>query len=188
MILVRDPGVEENLKVSGSRTLLTPEEKNAIRVAVRLRHGVKIPACSQCAHAALLPSRPSSAECPHTQRFCKLFEKIIDAANICPDFVPEQNVLTHSIDPRSGGKGISPDNNDPVEQYETTYFNCKVEVWRIKGPYWSCAPWRFAVTHNGKRRAFRGVPNYVETKAKALKRAWYRAKWLANGEYETRYQ
>ena len=82
---------------------------------------------------------------------------------------------------------IAYDNYEPVGTHETEYFGCKIEVWRIKGPYWGCAPWRFAVTHKGKKREFIGVPNYVETKAKALKRAWYRAKWLDSGEYHNRY-
>lgn len=82
---------------------------------------------------------------------------------------------------------IAADNNDPMETHETEYFRCKVKVWRIKGPYWGCAPWRFQVVHEGKTRTFAGVPNYLETKAKALKRAWWRAKWLSTGEYHKRY-
>lgn len=83
---------------------------------------------------------------------------------------------------------IAADNNDPVEEHETKYFDCKVEVWRIKGPYWGCSPWRFAVTHNGKRRVFSGVPNYCVSKVQACKRAWWRAKWLSTGEYSNRYK
>ena len=83
---------------------------------------------------------------------------------------------------------IADDNDTPVETHETVYFDCKIEVWRIKGPYWGCAPWRFAVTHEGRRSRYSGVPNYVETKAKALKRAWWRAKWMAEGTYSDRYK
>lgn len=83
---------------------------------------------------------------------------------------------------------ISDDNNTPVEVYKTVYFDCEVEVWRIKGPYWGCAPWRYKITRHGKTYNFSGVPNYLETKRKALKRAWWRAKWLSTGEYDKHYK
>lgn len=82
---------------------------------------------------------------------------------------------------------VSDDNFDPVETHTKEYFGCLVTVWRIKGPYWGCCPWRFSVEHEGVTRSYAGVSNYVETKAKALKRAWYRAKWLADGSYHDRY-
>lgn len=83
--------------------------------------------------------------------------------------------------------GIAADNNDPVETHKTHYFDCGVEVWRIKGPYWGCCPWRYSVTHEGKRRCFSGVPNYLETRRQALKKAWWRAKWLSSGEWDRHY-
>jgi hypothetical protein len=79
------------------------------------------------------------------------------------------------------------DDFTPVETHHAVYFGCAVEVWRIKGPNWSCSPWRFAVTHDDNRRRYVGVPNYCDTKAQALKRAWYRAKWLADGSHSRRY-
>ena len=82
---------------------------------------------------------------------------------------------------------IAHDNFEPVEEYKTEYFGCEVDVWRIKGPYWGCYPWRYAVTHNGKRREFSGVSNYLETKRSALKKAWWRAKWLDSGEWDRHY-
>lgn len=80
-------------------------------------------------------------------------------------------------------------NNEPVEIHETVYFGCKVTVWRIRGPVWACAPWRFSIVdQNGTKRTFTGVPNYLESKKRALKRAWWRAKWLANGTYTNHYK
>lgn len=80
-------------------------------------------------------------------------------------------------------------NNEPVEIHETEYFGCKVTVWRIRGPVWACAPWRFSIVdQNGAKRIFTGVPNYLESKKRALKRAWWRAKWLANGTFTNHYK
>lgn len=77
--------------------------------------------------------------------------------------------------------------NELLEKSETEYFGCRVEVWRVEGGGWHRFPWRFAVTHGGKRREFSGVPNYCRNRQVALKRAWYRAKWLADGSYSDRY-
>ena len=79
------------------------------------------------------------------------------------------------------------DDNDTVETHEAEYFGCLVEVWRIKGPFWGAFPWRFAVTHDGKRRIFVGVPNYCRTKRSALRRAWYRAMWLSGKDWDNHY-
>jgi hypothetical protein len=82
---------------------------------------------------------------------------------------------------------ISEDNNDHIETHKTSYFGCDIVVWKIKGPYWRDYPWRFAITHEGSERRYGGSPNFMETKAQALKRAWYRAKWLSTGEYGQKY-
>lgn len=82
---------------------------------------------------------------------------------------------------------VAKDNNSPVETFDAEYFGCSIKVWRIKGPYWGCAPWRFSITRNGKIRNFLGVPNYCISKVQACKRAWWRAKWLDNGEWENHY-
>lgn len=82
---------------------------------------------------------------------------------------------------------IAADNDTRVETHKTEYFGCEIEVWRIKGPYCGSYPWRFAITHEGKQRNYVGMPNSVDTKAKALKRAWYRAKWISTGEYDQKY-
>ena len=83
---------------------------------------------------------------------------------------------------------IAKDNFEPVETHEAEYFGCKVELWRIKGPYWGSYPWRFAVTHDGTRREFTGVPNYCVSKMQAGKRAWWRAKWLSTGKWGHHYK
>ena len=83
---------------------------------------------------------------------------------------------------------ISDDNFEPVETHITEYFGCNIELWRIKGPYWGGYPWRFAITHKGKRIEFTGVPNYCVSKVQAAKRAWWRAKWLNEGTYSARYK
>jgi len=81
------------------------------------------------------------------------------------------------------------ENNEPVETHKTEYFGCQVKVWRIRGPYWGCAPWRFSIIdRQGVERNYVGVPNYLESKQQALKKAWWRAKWLANGTYQNHYK
>lgn len=80
------------------------------------------------------------------------------------------------------------DSFTPVEKHSAEYFGCLIEVWRIKGPIWGAYPWRYAVTHNGKRREYTGVPNYMESKRSALKKAWWRAKWLFDGTYADKYK
>ena len=76
-----------------------------------------------------------------------------------------------------------------LEAVTKTYHGCEVTAFRTENTekYYSFIPWRFSVKHDGTRHNFRGIPNYVETKAKALKRGWYRAKWLNNGTYHERY-
>jgi len=75
-------------------------------------------------------------------------------------------------------------NLNSEEEYETEYFGIKILVFKIKGPYWACSPWRFKVGE----RSYIGIPNYCDTKRSALKRAWYRAKWLHDETYSDRYQ
>ena len=54
--------------------------------------------------------------------------------------------------------------------------------------YYPAFPWRFKIKHNGTERDFSGMSNYVETKARALKRGWWRAKWLSEGAYFNHYK
>lgn len=77
-----------------------------------------------------------------------------------------------------------------TERHETTYHGLTVEVFKDDGDsMWRLYPWRFRVMDkNGMWQHFAGVPNYCETKRSALKRAWYRAKWIAEGTFSKRYQ
>ena len=73
-----------------------------------------------------------------------------------------------------------------TDRHVKMYFGCQIVVEKAKGkqhPY----PWRFKVKHNGITHHYAGVPNYCETARGALKRGWYRAKWLTDGSYNTRY-
>ncbi|GEM_PF-3697776 len=49
-------------------------------------------------------------------------------------------------------------------------------------------PWRFAITHKGKRHEFCGAPNKCKTPGAALRRAQQRLKWLEDGTYAERYK
>jgi hypothetical protein len=71
-----------------------------------------------------------------------------------------------------------------LEAETKEYFGCQVTVSRTIDCDWI---WFFDVRHNGILHQFRGLPNKCESKASALKRAWYRAKWLNDGTYNQRY-
>jgi hypothetical protein len=49
-------------------------------------------------------------------------------------------------------------------------------------------PWMFAVTYDGVRHEFCGIPNQCATKRAATMRARWRAKWLEDGTYNSRYR
>ena len=67
------------------------------------------------------------------------------------------------------------------------YFGIKVEVWKIDST-WHPYPWRFRLIEPcGKTHVFAGVPNQCESPKSALKRAWYRAKWIKQGTYNQKY-
>ena len=69
-----------------------------------------------------------------------------------------------------------------------TYFGCRVEASRA-GPPWHPYPWRFTVTEpDGKEHAFVGIPNQCATARSALRRGWWRARWLADGTFPLRYR
>lgn len=73
--------------------------------------------------------------------------------------------------------------------YSRQFGQAVVTVYRVPGPYWSVAPWRFEITFPGKGLIqYTGVPNYCETRQKAIMRAWWRAKWLNDGTYAQRYR
>jgi len=53
---------------------------------------------------------------------------------------------------------------------------------------YSSFPWNFRIyTEDGSVIFFAGIPNRCETKQSALMRAYYRAKWIADGSYNKRY-
>lgn len=71
--------------------------------------------------------------------------------------------------------------------HSAEYFGYKVTVFEVGGCYPGPFPWRFSIEGNGRKLGFSGMPNYCETKASALKRAWWRCKWLADGTFDKRY-
>ena len=62
-----------------------------------------------------------------------------------------------------------------------------IEVYRVDED-WHPYPWRFAITHDGKRHKYAGIPNQCATKRSAAIRAWWRVRWLKDGTYSSRYQ
>jgi hypothetical protein len=49
-------------------------------------------------------------------------------------------------------------------------------------------PWVFTVREpNGTLHRYGGIPNRCATAASALRRGWWRAKWMADGSYAGRY-
>lgn len=48
-------------------------------------------------------------------------------------------------------------------------------------------PWCLAIRDGDAWLHFAGMPNKVETRAKMLKRGWYRAKWLHDGTWGQHY-
>lgn len=71
------------------------------------------------------------------------------------------------------------------ENYE--YFGIGVEVWSW---FWGASEyWRFKIIcRDGSVRHFAGVPNYCYSKRSALRRAWWRCKWLNDGTFSEHYK
>ena len=77
-----------------------------------------------------------------------------------------------------------------LEEVRRVYFGYAALAYRDENSetYHPGCPWRFEIhTPEGDVRRFMGIPNYVDTCAQALKRAWWRCKWLADGSFHTRY-
>lgn len=76
-----------------------------------------------------------------------------------------------------------------AESHIKIYFDCEVTAFTTVNSleYYPAFPWRFSIKHEGKVREYSGMPNYVETKRRAWKRGWYRAKWLSEKTYFNRY-
>lgn len=78
-----------------------------------------------------------------------------------------------------------------IEATTKVYFGCEVTAFKTDNSvkWYKSFPWRFMVKdQKGVIHRFVGIPNYVETKAKALRRGWFRAKWLSDGTYGDRYK
>lgn len=71
-----------------------------------------------------------------------------------------------------------------------TYFGYQVVAYTTANSlkHYSLFPWNFAIRDEFRWRHYYGIPNKVETRAKALRRAWYRAKWLKDGTYDQHYK
>jgi len=67
-----------------------------------------------------------------------------------------------------------------------TYFGWTATA--IRGSYPPSFPWRFELERDGHQIQFSGVPNQCGTARQALRRAWWRAKWLAEGTYDDHYK
>ncbi len=57
-----------------------------------------------------------------------------------------------------------------------------IEVWKQAFDFPHPYPWRFAVTYQGTRHTYVGVPNQCASWRSAFMRAWWRARWLERGE------
>ena len=67
------------------------------------------------------------------------------------------------------------------------YFGRCITVWRTQED-WHPFPWRFSICDiDGTLRTYCGIPNQTESSRSALKRAWWRAKWMHDGTYNERY-
>lgn len=76
-----------------------------------------------------------------------------------------------------------------IEKHEVEYFGMKVRAFITASThrYYKDFPWRFEIEYKGKLLSYIGIPNYLQTKKQALKRAWWRAKWLSEGSYNQKY-
>ncbi len=71
------------------------------------------------------------------------------------------------------------------------YFGVQIRVWRVyplscPHPY----PWRFSTQASTENREtlYIGIPNQCSSVRSALKRAWYRAKWISEGIMHKHYR
>lgn len=71
---------------------------------------------------------------------------------------------------------------------EYTYFGYKVELTLSERSYPSF-PWSFRIhCPDGGVRHFLGIPNMCVSKRQALRRAWWRCKWLSEGTFDEHYK
>lgn len=68
------------------------------------------------------------------------------------------------------------------------YHGCQVVANKIDYGYDHPYPWSFEIIdQNGIKHSYWGIPNKCHTAASALRRGWWRAKWLSDGTYSQRY-
>ena len=84
---------------------------------------------------------------------------------------------------------ICGDGNELVDCCAKEYFGHLVVAFTCTNTlrYYRHFPWSFAIRDGDAWLHFAGIPNVVETRAKALKRGWYRAKWLHDGTWNQHY-
>jgi hypothetical protein len=77
--------------------------------------------------------------------------------------------------------------NVAVDRRVRRYHGCEVIAIRSHDE-WHPYPWVFTVREpNGTIHQYGGIPNQCATAKAALRRGWWRAKWLAEGTYEQHY-
>jgi hypothetical protein len=76
------------------------------------------------------------------------------------------------------------------QTFETSYFGLSIRVFTTteSETYYTSFPWRYEIEYDNKIISFSGIPNYLESKRKALKKAWFRAKWISDGEFNNKYK
>lgn len=68
------------------------------------------------------------------------------------------------------------------------YHGCQVVAKKIDYDYDHPFPWSFEIIDsNGIKHSYWGIPNKCKSAASALRRGWWRAKWLSDGTYSGRY-
>lgn len=73
-----------------------------------------------------------------------------------------------------------------MTEHTKNYFGFTVTAWEIPN---HPIPWRFKITKPcGGVIEFLGVPNYMDTRFQAFKKAWWRCKWLNEGVFEQKYR
>jgi hypothetical protein len=71
------------------------------------------------------------------------------------------------------------------KRYHGCIVRAYVSVFAKNSPY----PWMFHVeAPDGTIRRYLGIPNTLETRAQALRRGWWRAKWVSDGTIDERYR
>jgi len=82
-----------------------------------------------------------------------------------------------------------PTSEDRAEIKERRFGRCIVRTWKRTDGNWHQFPWQFSVQEDGKsEHTFTGVPNYCETRHRALMRGWWRSKWINNGTWGEHYK